>query len=105
MFPRSLSDHLETLINELIAEGGLDSASLASILIAAQDSVNRGYSLELTRRVWLASNDLQDQDHKPEPEPEPKPEQVHEHEPAPLDPNAQGSPWPGQTRSLSRSIL
>jgi hypothetical protein len=58
MFPRSLSDRVETLIDELIEEGGLDSASLASILVAAQDSVQHGYCPELSRQVWLASNAL-----------------------------------------------
>ncbi len=58
MFPRSLSDRVETLINDLIEEGGLDSASLASILVAAQDSVRGGYCLELSRQVWLVSNAL-----------------------------------------------
>jgi hypothetical protein len=58
MFPRALSDRVERLINDLIEEGGLDSASLASILVAAQDSVREGYCLELSRQVWLASNAL-----------------------------------------------
>jgi hypothetical protein len=62
MFPRALSDRVETLINELIEEGGIDTASLASILVAAQDSVNHGYSVELSRRVWLASNELRPQE-------------------------------------------
>ena len=39
MVPCSLNDRVEMLINELMDEGGLVSASLASILLAAQDSV------------------------------------------------------------------
>jgi hypothetical protein len=54
----ALSDRVEALINDLIDEGGLASASLASILLAAQDSLNQGYSLELSRRVWLVANEL-----------------------------------------------
>jgi hypothetical protein len=65
MFSRALNDRVETLIDELIEDGGLDSASLASILVAAQDSLNHGYSVELSRRVWMASNEL-----KPEVSPE-----------------------------------
>jgi hypothetical protein len=58
MFPAALGDRVEMLINDLIDEGGLTSSSLASILLAAQDSVSHGYSLELSRRVWQASNEL-----------------------------------------------
>jgi hypothetical protein len=58
MFPAALSDRVERLINDLIEEGSLASSSLASILLAAQDSLSHGYSLELSRRVWQASNEL-----------------------------------------------
>jgi hypothetical protein len=58
MSPRSLSDRVEILINDLIEEGRLDSASLASILVVAQDSVNQGYCLELSRQVWLVADAL-----------------------------------------------
>jgi len=62
MSPRTLNDRLETFINELIEEGGLDAASLASILVAAQDSVNHGDCLELSRRVWVAWSELRTRD-------------------------------------------
>jgi hypothetical protein len=62
MVPRNLNDRLEPLINELIEEGGLDAASLASILVAAQDSINHGDCLELSRRVWVAWSELRTRD-------------------------------------------
>jgi hypothetical protein len=62
MFPHVLNDRLETFINELIEEGGLDAASLAAILVAAQDSVNHGDCMELSRRVWLAWSELRNRD-------------------------------------------
>lgn len=58
MFSRTLKDRIDHLIDDLFREGGIDSASLASILVAAQDSLEKGYHLELSRRVWSASNDL-----------------------------------------------
>jgi hypothetical protein len=62
MSSRSLSDRVETLVNELIEEGGLDSAALASILVAAKDSVDQGYCMQLSRWVWLAASELKSQD-------------------------------------------
>jgi hypothetical protein len=62
MFPRSLSDRIDTLVDELIEDGGLDSAALASILLTAHDSVERGYSMELSRRVWVAATELRCED-------------------------------------------
>jgi hypothetical protein len=58
MFSRSLSDRVETLIDELIEEGGLASGSLASILLAARDAVQDGYGLELSHRVLLTLDEL-----------------------------------------------
>ena len=58
MTPDSLNDRLESLIDELILDGGVVSASLASILMAAKDSVTGDYHGTLSRRVWAASNDL-----------------------------------------------
>ncbi len=65
MSPRSLSDRVETLINELIEEEGIDSSALASILLAVQDSLNRGYCVELSRRVWSAASELRSEDRQP----------------------------------------
>jgi hypothetical protein len=85
MFSRALNARVETLINELIEEGGLDTASLASILVAAQDSVNHGYSVELSRRVWMASNELMPQESP--------------------DADASVSPLPIEGRRLSRQVV
>ena len=59
MFPALLSERLDALIDDLIMEGGVESASLASILLAAKDSVKSDYHVSLSRRVWAANNDLQ----------------------------------------------
>ena len=58
MFPAPLSERLDALIDDLIMEGGIESASLASILLAAKDSVKSDYHVSLSRRVWAANNDL-----------------------------------------------
>src|SRR5437763_11805791 len=58
MFSRSLSDHLDALIDELIMDGGVEAASLASILLAAKDSVKSDYLVTLSSRVWAANNEL-----------------------------------------------
>jgi hypothetical protein len=62
MVPRSISDRIDTLVDELIADGRLDSAALASILVTARDSVDQGYCMELSRRVWLAATELKPED-------------------------------------------
>lgn len=62
MFPHCLSARFETLIDELIEHGGLHATSLASILTAVQDSMDQGYCLELSRRVWMISNELRPED-------------------------------------------
>jgi hypothetical protein len=58
MVPRSLSERIDTLVDDLIEDGGLDSAALASILLTAQDSIARGFGIELSRRVWVAATEL-----------------------------------------------
>jgi hypothetical protein len=58
MIPESLGLRIEMLINDLMEDGGVASASMASILLAAQDSVEHDYCLELSRRAWIASNAL-----------------------------------------------
>jgi len=58
MFPSSLSERLDTLIDDLILDGGVESASLASILLAAKDSVKREYHVTLSRWVWTAVNEM-----------------------------------------------
>jgi hypothetical protein len=59
MLCAALSDRLDGLIDELILDGGVEAASLASILLTAKDSVKGDYHVLLSRRVWAANNDLQ----------------------------------------------
>ena len=51
-------DRLDTLIDDLLNDSDLSSSSLASILVAARESVRDGYHVALARRTWDASNDL-----------------------------------------------
>ena len=56
-------DQLDSLIDDLLTESNLPACSLASMLIAARDSVRDGYDFALARRVWHASNEIRDQYH------------------------------------------
>ncbi len=49
---------IDTLIDDLLNDGELSSSSLASMLMAARDSVRDGYHVALARRIWDANNDL-----------------------------------------------
>ena len=49
---------IDSLIDDLLNDGELSSSSLASMLMAARDSVRDGYHVALARRIWDASNDL-----------------------------------------------
>jgi hypothetical protein len=51
-------DQLDSLIDLLVNDGQLSSSSMASMLMAARDSVRDGYHVALARRVWDANNDL-----------------------------------------------
>jgi hypothetical protein len=51
--------HVDSLIDELLNDSELSSSSLASILVAARESVRDGYHVALARRTWDAHNDLQ----------------------------------------------
>ena len=64
-----MCDRLDAMIDELIMDGGVDAASLASILLAAKDSVRGRYSVTLSQQIWFASNDLyvEDANHDPMP--------------------------------------
>src|SRR5262249_25858239 len=44
--------------DDLIMDGGVEAASLASILLAAKDSVKSDYLVTLSRRGWAADNQL-----------------------------------------------
>jgi hypothetical protein len=54
MIPPALSKRLDALI----LDGGVEAASIASILLAAKDSVERDYHVTLSRRVWAANDEL-----------------------------------------------
>ena len=58
MFPCSLSERLDSLIDDLIMNGGIEAASLASILLAAKDAVNCDYHVTLSRWVWTGVNEM-----------------------------------------------
>jgi hypothetical protein len=58
MRPPQLLDRVDTLIDDLLNDSDLSSSSLASILMAARESVREGYHVALARRIWDASNDL-----------------------------------------------
>ena len=49
---------IDSLIDDLLNDGELSSSSLASMLMAARDSVRDGYHVALARRIWDANNDL-----------------------------------------------
>jgi hypothetical protein len=58
MVPGSLNERVETLIDDLIEDGGLASGSLASVLLAAREAVHDGYGLEFSRRVRQTLEEL-----------------------------------------------
>jgi hypothetical protein len=58
MRPPQLLNRVDTLIDDLLNDSDLSSSSLASILMAARESVREGYHVALARRIWDASNDL-----------------------------------------------
>jgi len=49
---------VDSLIDDLLNDADVSSSSLASILMAARDSVCDGYHVALARRIWDANNDL-----------------------------------------------
>jgi hypothetical protein len=51
-------DRVDSLIDDLLNDSTLSSSSLASILMAARESVRDGYHIALARRIWDANNDL-----------------------------------------------
>lgn len=58
MLPAAIIERLDALIDDLILDGGVASASLASILLTAKDAVKRDDHLKLSRHVWAMNNDL-----------------------------------------------
>lgn len=67
MIPPPLNQRIEMLINDLIEEGGVATASVASILLAAQEAVELGYDLALCRTVWAAASELAETRHAESP--------------------------------------
>ena len=63
MFSAALSDRLEALIDDLILDGSIEAASLASILLAARDSLRADNLLTLSCLVWNANNALKANTH------------------------------------------
>ncbi len=53
-------DQLDSLIDDLLNDSDLRASSLASMLMAARDSVEDGYHFALARRVCDASNAIRD---------------------------------------------
>ena len=60
MFSAPLRDRLDDLIDDLIMDGGFEAASLASILMAAKDSVKCDYHVALSRWVWAGVNEIKE---------------------------------------------
>lgn len=58
MLSKMLDERVDALIDDLILDGGVEAASLASILMASKDSLNGEYVVSLSRRVWTANSDL-----------------------------------------------
>jgi hypothetical protein len=61
MGPTRVLHQIDSLIDDLLNDGELSSSSLASMLMAARDSVRDGYHVALARRIWDATNDLKGQ--------------------------------------------
>jgi len=53
-------DQLDSLIDDLLNDSDLPASSLASMLMAARDSVQDGYHFALARRVCDANNAIRD---------------------------------------------
>jgi len=53
-------DQLDSLIDDLLNDSDLPASSLASMLMAARDSVKDGYHFALARRVCDASKAMRD---------------------------------------------
>ena len=58
MFSPALVQRLDALIDDLILDGGVETASLASILLTAKDSASQHALASLARKVWEANNEI-----------------------------------------------
>lgn len=73
MVSEKICERLDSLIDELILDGGVEAASLASILLAAKESARTNELLSLSCHVWTATNDMRGREaqtptHSPAPE-------------------------------------
>jgi hypothetical protein len=60
MIARKLRDRLKNLTGALIEEDDLDAAWLASVLVAAQDSIENGRLGDFALQVWRADQARQE---------------------------------------------
>jgi hypothetical protein len=58
----TLLERIDHLIDELLNDPELSSSSMASIMVAARESVRDGYHVALARRLWEANNELKPRD-------------------------------------------
>jgi hypothetical protein len=58
LLSRKWNERLDTLVDDLIGDGGVETAFLASIVMTAQDSIRKGEHVALSRRLWGAHNDM-----------------------------------------------
>jgi hypothetical protein len=58
LLSRKWNERLDALVDDLIGDGSVEAAFLASIVMTAQDSVRKGEHVALSRRLWSANNDL-----------------------------------------------
>jgi hypothetical protein len=58
MVTPTILNRIDLLIDDLLNDSNVSSSSLASILMAARESVRDGYHVALARRIWDANNDL-----------------------------------------------
>jgi hypothetical protein len=72
MIAAELSDRIDCLIDDLILDGGVEAASLASILLAARDAARSDYHVIMSRWVWSAADLLRRQPEAPPPEVPPR---------------------------------
>lgn len=59
MVPEALNQRIELLIDDLIEDGGVATATLASIIVAALDAIKVGHHVALCRRVWSEASALE----------------------------------------------
>ncbi len=58
MHSQKVLAQIDSLIDDLLNDTDLSSSSLASMLMAARDSVHDGYDMALARRIWAANNEI-----------------------------------------------